>query len=425
MQSDDVDSVENYRADKYTHNSGNSARADEEASRDAIESMEMQDLHFEVKMMQLRKKRRRKKILVGVIGVIVVLLAGVGVAAGLYVNSINNAMSMGDEDSKIKDLMVTADINQPFYMLLVGSDWRENSGVTNVASMTGDRQRADVIVLARIDLPDGKITMLSIPRDTAYLRDDGTYCKLNELYDEGRGVALVPAVEALTGARIAHYAEVYFSDFEQLIDSLGGIELDIPADLDGTDALTDEKISIKKGHQLLNGAQALMYARERKTYEGNQDQVRQGNIRTIMQAMMKRIQELPISDLAGVLKSVASCVRTDLTFGDVLLLANNFRTGVTMYSGSGPSAGDVDEAAGGLWLCYEDPEGWQRVMAVVDAGEDPGDVSYEGDVCTIAGTDTKVIIKDDQGAAEIIVEDYSDQSYYEEVPAEEGYAYEQ
>lgn len=45
-----------------------------------------------------------------------------------------------------------------------------------------------------------------------------------------------------------------------------------------------------------------------------------------------------------------------------------------MYSCTGPSDGAINEEAGGLWMCYEDPEGWARLMAAVDAGEDPGNI---------------------------------------------------
>ena len=49
--------------------------------------------------------------------------------------------------------------------------------------------------------------------------------------------------------------------------------------------------------------------------------------------------------------------------------------GVTMYSATGPSDGDF-YAEGGEWFCYENPEGWAQVMALVDAGENPAGLDY-------------------------------------------------
>ena len=358
----------------------------------------------------MRRKRRRKRAMLTVVGVILALLVAAGVAVGLYVNSVNDAMSLGDEGAEIRAALTPASLDEPFYMLLVGSDWRENSGVTDKYEMSGDRQRADVIVLARIDRKSGVITLLSIPRDTAYIKEDGTIVKLNELYNESRGVGIIKAVEQLTNKKINHYAEVYFSDFESLIDALGGIELNIPNELKGTDALTDEPIVIEAGKQTLTGKQALLFARERKSLEGNQDAARQSNIRTIIEAMMKKARKMPLNDMPSIIYNVAECIRTDFSFSEILLLAADFRSGVKMYNGSGPAAGDKDDAADGLWLCYEDPQGWERVMQIVDAGEDPSDVSYEGDIVTVAGTDQKLVIdKDGNGVP------------YEEPVAEEEY----
>ena len=345
---------------------------------------------LDAKMMQLRAKRKRRKVLKIVLAVVLALLAGIGVAFALYVNSINDAMKLDSEYDSMKSSLAHADLSKPFYALLVGSDWRENSGITDVAEMSGDQQRADVIMLARVDCPNKKVTILTIPRDTPYRKSDGTYCKINELYNEGRGTLLVPAVEQLTGIKISHYAEIYFSDFEQLIDALGGVEIDVPVAMDGTDALTGEAIHIDEGRQLLNGKQAMMFSRERKSFEGNQDEQRQFNIRAVVNAIAKKITKIALPELPSALYGVASCVRTDLQFADILQLANSFHGGMTMYTGGGPADGDNNEAAGGLWLCYENPAGWERVMRVVEMGEDPGKVAYGGDVCTIAGTDIEV-----------------------------------
>lgn len=346
-------------------------------------------------LLAARRKRKRRRVLKVVLGVILAFFLAAGVAIALYINSINEVMRLDDDEEDIRATITKADFSMPVYMLLVGSDWRENSGITNIPSMSGDQQRADVIILARIDKPSKLVTILTIPRDTPFKMADGTYCKLNEVYNEGRGAMLITAVEDLTGIKISHYAEVYFSDFEELIDSLGGIYMDIPNSLDGTDALTGEPIHIDAGRQLLDGKQAMLYARERKTLEGNQDEKRQSNIRVVVNAMAKRITQVSLVELPRVLYGVASCVRTDLTYEDIFGLASDFRNGMTMYMGAGPAAGDIDEFADGKWLCYENPSGWERVMHAVDAGEDPGDISYVGDVCTIAGSDVEVITEEE------------------------------
>ena len=49
---------------------------------------------------------------------------------------------------------------------------------------------------------------------------------------------------------------------------------------------------------------------------------------------------------------------------------------ITVYSGAGPSDGEVVEKAGGKWLCYLNPEGWEKVTELVDAGEKPEGIDY-------------------------------------------------
>jgi hypothetical protein len=51
--------------------------------------------------------------------------------------------------------------------------------------------------------------------------------------------------------------------------------------------------------------------------------------------------------------------------------------GVTVYSCTGPSDGDIIEKHGGLWLCYPNPEGWAALMAEVDSGLEPGEIDFE------------------------------------------------
>ena len=86
----------------------------------------------------------------------------------------------------------------------------------------------------------------------------------------------------------------------------------------------------------------------------------------------KRIA-LTVLDLAGF-------VGTDLRTSDIVSLAMQFagsKGKITFYSATGPSKGDITAESGGLWLCYENPEGWKTLMEVVDAGEDPSGLDVE------------------------------------------------
>ena len=340
-------------------------------------------------LQQRRRKRKHRKILMIVGIVLAVLLVGSGTAFGIYATMLNDRLAIDDkaQAEAVSDALVPAEVNQPFYALLIGSDSREGSGTSSRADESGDNERSDVIILARVDAPNRQITMVSIPRDTPLHLDDGSVVKINEAYNIGGAAYTIEAVSELTGVPISHYGEVHFSELQTLIDSLGGVTVDVPIELSYKDALTGETVTIQPGEQTLDGQQAQIFARARHEYGTDQDANRQNSVRKLAEAIVKQILNRPVYELPGAVMSAAECVGTDMRSSDLIALATAFATGsgsVTMYNGSGPSDGDINNAANGLWLCYENPEGWQKVMDVVDAGGDPSEVSFDDTTATPA-----------------------------------------
>lgn len=333
-------------------------------------------------LQQRRRKRKHRKILMIVGIVLAVLLVGSGTAFGIYTTMLNDRLAIDDkaQAEAVSDALIPAEVNQPFYALLIGSDSREGSGTSSRADESGDNERSDVIILVRVDAPNRQITMVSIPRDTPLHLDDGSVVKINEAYNIGGAAYTIEAVSELTGVPISHYGEVHFSELQTLVDSLGGVTVDVPIELSYKDALTGETVTIQPGEQTLDGQQAQIFARARHEYGTDQDANRQNSVRKLAEAIVKQILNRPVYELPGAVMSAAECVGTDMRSSDLIALATAFATGsgsVTMYNGSGPSDGDINDAANGLWLCYENPEGWQKVMDVVDAGGDPSEVSFD------------------------------------------------
>ena len=133
--------------------------------------------------------------------------------------------------------------------------------------------------------------------------------------------------------------------------------------------------------------QAQIFARARHEYGDNQEAKRQSNIRQILTAIVEKVLQKPAMELPGAILDLAQSVGTDMNTPDIVSLALSFSGdpgGMTLYSCTGPSNGDFDEAQNGLWLCYENPEGWQKVMDVVDAGGDPSEVSFDDTTATPA-----------------------------------------
>ncbi|MGN0301575.1 MAG: LCP family protein [Anaerotardibacter sp.] len=329
---------------------------------------------YSVKQQGNKKGRIAKRV----ICVLLALLLVFGGSLGAYALMLNDALKLdSDKQTEISSVLSEVEANEPFYMLLVGSDSREGSGTSSNPAMQGDQERSDVMILLRVDAENRKITMVSVPRDTPYTWPDGTITKLNEVYNVEGAAGTIRAVSEVTGVKISHYAEVHFSNFGEMIDSIGGIEVTVPQKISYKDALTGEMVTIEAGTQVLNGQQAQIFARVRKVYGDNQEAKRQSNNRQIIEAILDRVKSKPLYEMPGTVLNIANCVSTDMNAGDLIPLALSMLGGsgkLTMYSCTGPSDGDYVESLGGLWLCYENPEGWAKLMDVVDSGENPSKV---------------------------------------------------
>lgn len=337
--------------------------------------------HDSALIAQRRRQRKRKRVVCIVAAILAVLVVGAGVAFGVYSAMLNDRLALHDESEmeSVDDALVSADLNKPFYMLAIGSDSREGSGTSSRSDESGDNERSDVMILVRVDAPNRQLTLVSIPRDTPLHLEDGSIIKMNEAYNHGGAAATIEAVSDLTGVPISHYAEVHFSELQQLVDNLGGVTVNVPIELSYSDALTGEEVTLYPGEQTLDGQQAQIFARARHEYSGNQDANRQNSVRQLAMAIVEKALNRPVYEIPGAMLDVAGAVSTDMNTADLIALATAFAGGegdVTMYSGTGPTEGGINDAANGLWFCYESPEGWAKLMDVVDSGGDPSGIDY-------------------------------------------------
>lgn len=331
------------------------------------------------------KRRRVWPKVFGVIGVVFVVVLGVGIGAALWYGSqLDKALAPDKETSlELDSVLVPASLDKPFYTLIVGSDSREGHYSSQPAEQ-GDNQRSDVIILARIDAKNKLVTLVSIPRDTPWQLEDGTLVKINEMFNREGPAGTIKAVSQLTGAPISHYAEVGFTGVQEIVDLLGGVDVYVNTELQYWNPITERYVIVPEGQQTLDGEHAQIFARARHEYqdfaEGSQDSNRQNNVRQLLSAVLKKTLDRPVTEIPGVVLQEAEYVTTDMKSGDLVWLAKEFGLNskdMTLYSGTGPYSGDFAEQADGLYLCYRNPEGWARLMEVVNAGGEPKGIDYE------------------------------------------------
>lgn len=163
--------------------------------------------------------------------------------------------------------------------LIVGSDSRKGMSAEEKKKLhtgSAEGKRTDSMMI--LHTGGGSPTLISLPRDSnvtipSFKGSDsgklypatGRQTKLNAAYAEDGPELLVRTVEANTGLRIDHYVEIGFAGFANIVDAVGGVEMDIPQDIKDTKSGAD----LKKGKQTLNGEQALAFVRTRYALAGS------------------------------------------------------------------------------------------------------------------------------------------------------------
>jgi LCP family protein required for cell wall assembly len=182
-----------------------------------------------------------------------------------YLNSIKTAVDKSIEQIPIDELpaLVTPAerTDGPLYLLLVGSDNRDNLGdLTFFGEFEG--QRADVIMLFRVATGTQTAQLVSLPRDLLVNRPDGGIEKLNATYARDPN-ALIETAAQVAGVAVNHYVEVDFVGFAAIVDELGGIDFYFA--LPSRDARSG--LNVPQGVVHMDGATALAFARSRNLEE--------------------------------------------------------------------------------------------------------------------------------------------------------------
>ncbi len=198
--------------------------------------------------------------------------------------------------------------------------------------------RTDAIMVARIDPQEGRVAMLSLPRDLVVNIPGYGYDRINaanvygDLYPElGGGVELArQTVSNLLGIPIDYVVQVDFQGFIGAVDAIGGITLDVPTELyDPAYPTMDYGYTIAHflpGTQEMDGATALMYARIR---HADSDFRRMDRQQEVILGVARRLREQNVFEqlqsIARITSSLRDYIRTDLPDDKMVSLAWSFR----------------------------------------------------------------------------------------------------
>ena len=316
---------------------------------------------------QDRRRKKRKRIALGALAAVLVLaLGGVGMAFA-YINQIESNFSEDITPEVQEALEKPADYDGgTFYMLLMGTD---KSKEREKGEYAGDTFRSDSMILTRVDPENKKVTMVSLHRDTETEIEGYGMQKLNASYAFGGPAGAIKAVSQMAGVPISHYAEINFDGFKDVVDALGGIEVDVPMEID------DKRAGghVDAGKQTLNGDQALILCRARHAYDeyGDGDRYRAANQRLVLGAIAKKILSSDVATMAATIEALSQYVTTDFKIADILALANSLQgldPSEDIYSAMEPT---ISEYRNETWYEQLDVEAWNTMMNRVKQGLPP------------------------------------------------------
>ncbi|WP_433381861.1 LCP family protein [Actinoplanes sp. CA-142083] len=217
------------------------------------------------------KRKRNKKKIILICLLVPLILVGVGlIAGGLYLRSVEGNVDRVDAFTQVPEAsrpQKEAAAGKAQNFLLLGSDTRDPENLGG--------SRSDTIIVLHLNKDQSAAQLISIPRDTwVYIpksangQHGDTSSKINAAYAWGGVPLMVQTVENYTGVRLDHVALVDFAGFKDIVDALGGVNIDVETSFTSTHSLNaNHTRHFDAGPQEMDGAAALDYARERYSFK--------------------------------------------------------------------------------------------------------------------------------------------------------------
>ena len=221
-------------------------------------------------------------------------------------------------------------------VLVVGNDDRALApadAADAFGPLTG--RRADAVILVAVDRAHDEVRALSLPRDLTVDTDQYGPLLLGEAFGFGGAELLATSIEQLTGVTAQHYVEWSFGGFAELIDELGGLDIEFCRPT--RDVRTG--LNVPAGVNTLDGEEALALVRSRR-YErldsdtwvdgGQGDRERVERQQAVWAMLVQRLRDdIGLRDLVGLVRSTGSLVVADPRLGadDLLDLVEASRSG--------------------------------------------------------------------------------------------------
>lgn len=282
-----------------------------------------------------KKPNTKRKVIItlSVVGLLIISLIGGGAAYALSMLGKVNKVEINEND-----IGIDKEIDEKL---------SKYGDITNIAlfgidAVDGQNGRSDAIMIATIDEKHKKLKLTSIMRDSYVDIPGHGMDKINHAYAFGGHELALKTLNENFDLNIKQFATVDFSSLPKIIDSVGGIDLDIRQDeIDASPGINDHIKDLNNlnktncplittpGTQHVNGTQALAYCRIRYTAGGDGERTQRQRI--VLNKLFEKFTQLSPTKYPSILNDLMPMITTNLSSNEMLTLA----TKVASLGGSG------------------------------------------------------------------------------------------
>lgn len=316
------------------------------------------DISSNKQVTKIYNKRGRAKRIISIVLSVIFLISGSGM---IYYYSVLNSMNFQSIDNDNKNNnnnntnvgSIDALEGDNTNLSLNDGDLLQDSKVLNVMLFGEDNSKktstsgfglSDTMIMMSIDNRHKKLKLTSFQRDTYLYIPGHGYNKLNASYTLGGAKLSVQTIEANYGIKVDRYAVVDFESFKKIIDTLGGIDIELTEDeilyinyQMYKNGQVSEYTTIKDAPGIvhLDGQEALWYARNRglsKNEDGNEigidgdDWDRTSRQRKLLETVFNSMKSADLTQIISIVSSVGPLITTNLKKDEITALVSHALT---------------------------------------------------------------------------------------------------
>ncbi len=259
----------------------------------------------------MRHERTTTDYVLYILAFLVITLGGVGLYDTVHPLNIGTASAGQTLDHPRRSIFNPWAGRTRVRLLILGVDEREQ-----------DVGRSDTLMLATLNPTTKQAAILSFPRDMWVHIPGRSEDKICHAYNRGGVELSQETVEALLGIDVDYYARIDFSGFKDIVDVLGGVDIDVEKKMDWDDRRGNLHIHLTPGLQHMDGEDAMGYVR----YRSDSDYERIKRQQHFLNALMEqKLTARNIPRLVRLVPRIADAVDTDLSEPELLALVNLLR----------------------------------------------------------------------------------------------------